>query len=171
MGDLVLMGYVSRAFGIKGGVAVKLINENSLALAVGKAVTLKGQGLSWQTLFISELIDQNRIFFAGIDNRNKAEALKGAELWIERSDLPPLDDDEFYLTDLMGAQVLDSTSVLLGTIVGFSSNTAQTLFEMKTTAGTIVAIPAIKPIVQKIDVAQKLVVIDPPMGLLNLADK
>ena len=41
----------------------------------------------------------------GIDNRNMAETLRGTELFIGRDDLPQLNEDEYYQTDLIGLSV------------------------------------------------------------------
>lgn len=167
MTDLVLLGYVSRAFGIKGGVALKLINQSSDALMVGKQVVLKRNRFADRIMTIVALHDQDRVLFAEVGSRTEAEELKGAELWISRNDLPKLEDDEYYLFELMGAQVVDSDGNKLGEIIGFSSNNAQTLFDIKTIEGHTASIPNVKPIVQKIDLVHKLVTIDPPEGLLD----
>ena len=44
----------------------------------------------------------------GCDNRDKAEALRGTELFISRDDLPTIDgDDSFYIDDLVGLKVIE----------------------------------------------------------------
>ena len=42
----------------------------------------------------------------GVDGRSAAEALSGAKVWVPREALPPLEDGEYYLSDLVGARVM-----------------------------------------------------------------
>lgn len=170
MTDQILLGYVTRAFGLEGGVLVKLINDQSLALQIGKGVLLKCPVGKDMAVTIKNILDGGRIFFTEVTDRNHAEALKGAELWMSRLDLPPLADDEFYLSDLMNARVVDMHGDFLGEVVGFSSNGAQILLEIKMPAGNLALIPAVKPIIHHIDFTEKLVTIDPPVGLLDAMD-
>lgn len=168
--DSILLGHVTRAFGIQGGVFIRQLNEASVALEVGKCVLLKNRLGDDLVLTISEIMDGGRIFFKEISDRNSAEALKGAEIWMSRADLPPLADDEFYLSDLIDARVVDMQGDFLGTVIGFSSNSAQILLEIKKPSGDVALIPAVKPIVHRIDFVQKIVTIDPPVGLLDPMD-
>lgn len=52
---------------------------------------------------------------AGVDDRNKAETLRGTELFVNRDSLPELNDGEYYQTDLIGLTVLRDDKVL-GTV-------------------------------------------------------
>jgi 16S rRNA processing protein RimM len=170
MVDSILLGHITRAFGIEGGVFVRLLNDSSHALEVGKKVLLKSRLGDDRLLTISAILGGRRIFFEEITDRDSAEALKGSELWMNRADLPALADDEFYLSDLMNARVFDPQGDLLGEIVGFTSNGPQILFEVKTLSGHLALVPGVKPIVQRIDFINKVVVIDPPVGLLDPMD-
>lgn len=167
MGELVSLGYISRAFGIKGGVSIKLFNPESQALSDALPVIAKyKQGQ--HNLVVDTFFSDGRIFFREITDRTQAEALVGAELFVERDCLPKTSHDEFYLFDLKGAHVTDVSGDFVGSIVGFSSNNAQDLFLIETPDKKTITIPYVKPIVTKIDCENKLVVIDPPTGLLQL---
>lgn len=170
MKDSVLLGYVIKPFGVRGGMAIKLLNNESDAVDIGKKITARLKDQSVRTLTISDMLDGDRYFFEEIGDRSAAEEFKGAEIWIDRASLPPLADDEYYLSDLLGAEVIDVDGDLLGKIIGFSSNNAQILFEIRLVAGGLASIPAIRPIIQKIDYEQKIVTVDPPVGLLDLLD-
>lgn len=58
-----------------------------------------------------------RVKFQGIDDRNAAELLRDATLTIPREALPPLNDDEAYLVDLVGASVLGPDGSEFGVVV------------------------------------------------------
>lgn len=168
--DLIHLGHIARAFGIQGGVVIKLINDDSGTLEVGKQLVLKTHLDGDRVVTISDIVHGGRIFFAEITDRTEAETLKGAEVWMSRADFPPLADDEFYLTDLTGARVVDMHGDVLGEVTGFSSNGVQILLEVKTTAGHQALIPAVKPIIHRIDFVVKVITVDPPVGLLDSMD-
>jgi 16S rRNA processing protein RimM len=170
MSDLIVLGHVARAFGIEGGVVVKLINQNSLSLEAGKLLVLKTLSGQDMVVTVKTIMHGGRVFFNEISSRTQAETFKGAEIWLSRSLFPPLADDEFYLGDLLHARVVDVTGCVLGQVVGFSSNGAQDLLEVKTNSGNYALIPAIRPIVQQIDLGTKIITIDPPLGLLDATD-
>jgi len=167
MADLVLLGYIARPFGIKGGVLVKLLNDHSASLAVGAKLIIKRNTLAVRTLTVSEARPGGRVYFEDIFDYAMALELKGGEVFINRSLLPAAQEDEFYLIDLLGARVVDLNQVYLGEVIGFFDNNAQCLFEVKTNTGYSASIPMVKPIVQEIDYNRKLIVIDAPLGLLE----
>ncbi|MDO9403853.1 MAG: ribosome maturation factor RimM [Polaromonas sp.] len=52
----------------------------------------------------------------GIDDRNPAEALRGARIFLPRSSFPAASDDEYYWVDLIGLDVVNREGVALGTV-------------------------------------------------------
>lgn len=54
--------------------------------------------------------------FPGIESREQAEALKGSEIWVARSQLPPPKPGEYYWVDLEGLAVQTVEGVVLGTV-------------------------------------------------------
>jgi 16S rRNA processing protein RimM len=169
MTELVLLGYVVKAFGIKGGVGVKLFNPDSQALRSGAKFVLRLAKLPELSVQIDKVLDGNRVFFSGISDRTKAESLVGSEILIARSELPDIRDDEYYLCDLIGMKVWVGSDCV-AQVVGFSSNNAQTLLELSMLAGYQVSVPLVDSIVKKIDLEKRLIVLDPPIGLLDQMD-
>lgn len=164
----ILLGYIVRAFGIKGGVVIKLLNEDSLTLSEGLEVTVSQKKSPNKTLTIESVMDRGRVFFKEITDREVAESLRGAELLVDRDTLPALEDDEYYFSDMIGASIIDQNGAVIGRLVDFSSNNAQTLFEIETASGKRASIPAVKPIVLKIDEKNQQITVDLPQGLLDL---
>lgn len=169
MADLVFLGYVTKAFGLKGGVAVKLFNPDSEALRVGLSLSLKRAQLI-RSLEISEILSGHRLFFKGITDRSSAEALATSEIYIARQDLPDIADDEVYLNDMIGMPVFLLSGDLVGKLLAFSTNCAQTLLEVQTLAGHVASIPLVDAIVIDVDFENNKILIDPPDGLLDSMD-
>ena len=170
MSDLILLGYVAKAFGTKGGLHIKLINPASSSLAVNSKVTVKLKGSEPRVMTICEVVPNSRIYFAEITDRTAAEKLQGAELYLNRADFPDLLEDEFYLGDLIGARVILANGDEAGVLTGFSSNNIQLLLEVKTPSGYVASVPLVDAIVLDIDCENKIITIDPPAGLLEPLD-
>jgi 16S rRNA processing protein RimM len=164
----IVLGYIARAFGIKGGVVIRLLNEESSSFSVGLKVSAKLGKVAPRSLTISSIMDKGRIFFEEITDRSDAESLVGAEILMDRDLLPDLAEDEYYLTDMIGAQIVDTEGTLIGLLVDYGSNNAQTLLEIETIDQKSASIPLVKPIVCKIDCENKIIVVDLPEGLLEL---
>jgi 16S rRNA processing protein RimM len=168
MDQQILIGQISRPFGFKGGVHLRLMNENSGSLQTGVPITAVGPGTKKRVLTVKEVVHGARCFFEEVNDESAALALKGAELFIARHLMPPIDDDECYLADLLGMNVTDVNSLGLGRVVGFSSNLAQDLLEIELTDGKNASVPLVDEIVIDIDLDRRVITLDPPEGLLEL---
>ncbi len=116
----VALGVIVRAQGLKGEVAIRTFNGESQCWAPGERfwVAVPGQPGRWR--WLDGIRPQGRVAigrFDGLATREEAEALVGAELAVDRSHLPPLDEDEVYLADMMGWVVVDRSGRALGRIV------------------------------------------------------
>lgn len=69
--------------------------------------------------------------FAEIADRNAAEAMRGTELAVARSELPPLEDGEYYHADLMGLAVIDDAGTDIGRVVGVENFGAGDVIEIE----------------------------------------
>jgi len=154
------LGYVAGAHGVHGGSKVKLFNPDSTAIEPGVAVLLRAPEGPARSFVVSRVTSAPgtgvlRIWFEGVDNREAAEALRGCELWIDRTELPALADDEYYLADLIGLEVVRA-GVSLGRITGVTSNGAQDLLCVRL-RGREWLLPALPPFIVAIEPQRVLV--------------
>jgi len=106
--------------------------------------------------------------FKGVNDRNAAEALKEKEIFITEDDLRELPEDTFYIRDLIGCSVFDETSGKeIGKIADVLQNTAQDLYQVKTTGGSEVFIPAVAQFVKEVSIEEKLVKVTLIPGFLD----
>ena len=83
--------------------------------------------------------------FAEIPDRNAAEALRGTELTVSRSALPPLEEGEYYHVDLIGLPVRTEEGEPAGTVVAVENFGAGDLLEIEHNARrTLVPVTAAK---------------------------
>lgn len=114
----VLMGVIGAPHGVKGQVRVKSYTGDPLALGdYGPLYDSAGK-----RFVVSDIRAAKNVVvvtFQGVAGRSAAEALNGVELFIERDQLPDeaLDEDEFYVDDLVGMDVLDEAGTQIGTVM------------------------------------------------------
>lgn len=69
--------------------------------------------------------------FAEVPDRNAAERLRGTELTVPRSALPPLEEGEYYHTDLLGLPVVSTAGDPLGLVIAIDDFGAGDVIEVE----------------------------------------
>jgi 16S rRNA processing protein RimM len=168
-----VVGKIGRAHGIRGDVSVEVrTDEPELRLGPG-AVLLTDPASAGPLTIESGKVHSGRLLlhFAGVNDRNAAEALRGTMLIAEIDpEERPEDPEEFYDHQLIGLDVV----LLDGTLVGELSEVVhlpyQDLLTVTRPDGTEVLVPFVTRIVPIIDLENQRAVIDPPPGLIDPAE-
>ena len=105
--------------------------------------------------------------FAGSDDRNRAESLRDRFLTIDRKDLRQLEEDEYFIFDLIGLEAQDQEGKRLGRVSDVIQNTAQDLYEIETDSGKKYLIPAVREFVTEIDINHGIMKIKQIEGLFG----
>lgn len=166
--QLVVLGVVGKPFGIQGALKLSLANPDSGTLRPGLKVhfsPVAQEGEVWLT--VENVRPGDRIKFVELNDRNRAELFRGALVSIRRDDLPKLKSNEFYLSDLVGFKALSLAGVQLGIIQGFYDTGAQIVLQIETTSGYVAEVPYVKQIVPVVNLEEKFVTLDPPLGLMD----
>lgn len=121
--DLLPVGKILDAWGIKGGLKVQAYSADAGALFSAKRWYLKSTGpkAAQLILAVKSVREQGEGIVAtaeGVDDRNAAEALRGHEIHIPRSEFPRTPDGEYYWVDLIGLDVVNRESQALGRVIG-----------------------------------------------------
>jgi 16S rRNA processing protein RimM len=107
----------------------------------------------------------------GVADRTGADALRGTLFLVDSAELPPTEDpDEFYDHELEGLAVRTVGGEDVGTVAEVLHTAAGELLSVKTPDGAEVLVPFVSAIVARVSLADGLMEIDPPDGLLNIAD-
>src|SRR3954467_3081053 len=107
-GDALRIGRVMRAHGLKGELEVRLDWPDSRALLQANRLLLSLADGAVQSRSIAGTRQTSKgilVRVEGVADRNAAEALAGATVSVLRSDLPALEQGEYYLCDLVGLDV------------------------------------------------------------------
>ncbi|WP_173933391.1 ribosome maturation factor RimM [Chelativorans sp. Marseille-P2723] len=156
----VRLGVIGAAHGTRGELRVKCFTDDPMALgAYGPLHTADGRSLTVAAIRAAKGVAI--VSFAGIDDRNKAENLRGEALFVDRSVLPEdLEEEEYYYADLVGLAVVDQEGEEVGSIVSVHNFGAGDILEIRPGSGATVMIPFTQDAVPRIDLAQKRILID-----------
>lgn len=133
--DLILVGRVAGAFGVRGEVRITSYTAEPAALLDYR--DLKREDGSPGLTLISGREAKGGIVARAreVETREQAEALRGLRLYIPRAALPAPDEDEFYVADLVGLDVVSTEGEPLGRIRSVQDFGAGDLLEVEPAAG------------------------------------
>ncbi len=166
-GAEVVVGRITRAHGLRGQLVVQPASPGSDVLLRVDEIVCQQAGKR-QRLQIRDARYQGKLLlvsFEGVPDRTAGERLVGSELVLEKSALPPPDEDEFYTGALIGLQVKDRADKILGTVVDLEATETLTWLVVETPTGRHL-VPFTEPLVE-VDLDRKRIVVDAPPGLLD----
>ncbi len=169
--DLLAIGRVGRAHGLKGELRVELFNQDSDALdqvdelwlsdkpesAAGAKAFSIARARAVPKAYLVEL--------EGVSDRNGAEALRGATVWVARGALP-MDESEYFLVDLIGARVTGPEGDL-GVVIEIATHPSVDSIVIEALDGRKLEQPLLDDFIERVSVKEKLVVLSSLEGLLS----
>lgn len=135
----IALAAVAGAHGVKGELRLKLFTDSIDNLKVHETVFVGGAERKLESVRPGPAGAVVRI--AGVGDRSAAEALRGSLVEIDRSQLPPLEEGEYYHADLIGLDCFDREGSRLGRVVGVENFGAGDLLEVETAQGKTSLIP------------------------------
>ncbi|HEY9265264.1 MAG TPA: ribosome maturation factor RimM [Mycobacterium sp.] len=171
-----VVGRVAKAHGVTGEVVVDVRTDDPDArFALGK--TLRGRASrggserEYTIESVREHAGRLLVRLAGVAGRDAADALRGTLFVVDSDELPPITEaDEFYDHQLEGLRVRTVTGEDVGTVAEVLHTAAGELLSVKSPEGVEILVPFVSAIVTAVSLDDGVVEIDPPDGLLNLAD-
>jgi 16S rRNA processing protein RimM len=167
--DAVLVGTIVRPQGNRGQVVVAPETDfGGDRFREGARFATRVDGGSRTLVVRDSRAHQGRwvIGFDGVATIDEAEALRGVELRIAPEQLTALPPGQFYVHDLIGCRVETHTGRLIGSVERVDM--AGTPLLVVPVKGEEVLIPLAETICRRVDVQARLIVIDPPEGLIEL---
>jgi 16S rRNA processing protein RimM len=174
--DAVEVGRVMGAWGVKGGLKVKpfaadpqaLFSTKRWFLAAPETTGPKPEGAArqWPLLLrvhqAKEHSDGVVATADGLIDRDLAEALKGARIFVSRQSFPTPDDGEFYWIDLIGLNVVNREAAALGTVVGLIETGPHCVLrvQLEDAAAAETLIPFVDAYVDAVDLPGRRITVD-----------
>ena len=167
---LVFVGWITRCHGIRGELKM-LEGEGASGAWQAADEIFVGESRSSATRFRVNRLRAGTKFvivaLEGVDDRDKAETLKGHMVFVPRKQLPEPEEDAFYASDLLGMQVRDQQARQFGVLKEIFDNGAHDIYVVR--KGSVeILIPVVEGVVIKVDRDLGEIVVNPPEGLPGL---
>lgn len=172
--DVLTVARVRRAHGLAGEVLVHAETDDGAEVfrAERRLAVRPPQGgrIPFDALTVVESRPHRGGFllrFREIADREAATRLSGAELLLEREALRPLEEDEYFLHELVGLEVVDAERGRIGPIVDVYDTAAQVLAAVRV-EGRELLFPLRPEMVRSVDMEGRRIEVELPAGLLEL---
>jgi 16S rRNA processing protein RimM len=151
----ITLAAIAGAHGVAGEVRLKLFAQGVESFRKDMRFDVGGRVLTLKSVRPGR---QPVARFAEINDRDAAEALRGALLTVPRSALPPLDEGEYYHADIIGLPCVSAAGEPLGAVVAVENFGAGDILEIELPGGKRAMVPFRAGIA---DLAETQVVVDP----------
>jgi 16S rRNA processing protein RimM len=108
-----------------------------------------------------------RLTLLGVADREAAEALRGRLLLARPEDLPQLEEGEYYADELVGCKVEEVDGRPVGIVRSILETGGRDVLVIEDAAGGEQLVPAAEPLLRRVDLTARRIVIDAPAGLLD----
>jgi len=161
--NLVLLGRIGAAHGIRGEVRIQSFTENPGDIASYGLLQTDRPDL---TVRIAKIRPSKNVLIAnldGVNDRNGAEVLNGVALYVSRDRLPDIGaEDDFYYSDLIGLVVRLQDGAEFGRVRNVVNYGAGDILEITELNGRVVLLPFTKQIVPEVKISEGFIVIALP---------
>lgn len=168
MEDLLKVGVITTTHGVRGEVKVyPTTDEPERFLDLDYVLLDTGRELRRLDIKNVRFFKNLAILkFDGIDNINDIEKYKGRDLWIPREEAQELDEDEYYIADLLGMKVLLEDGSEFGTLRDVMETGANDVYIVDSVKYGEVLLPAIKECILDVDIEANTMTVHLMKGLL-----
>ena len=156
MEQLFQVGAITTTHGIKGEVKVFPTTDDPSKFKKLKKVILDTGREKRELEIASAKFFKNMVIlkFKGIDDINDVEKYRHATLWVTREDAVPLEDDEWYIADLVGMKVTTDEGEDLGELVDVLQTAANDVYVVQLKNKQEILIPSIKQCILDVNVEE-----------------
>ena len=158
----ICLGAITGAHGVRGLVRIKSFTETPEDLTAYGPLWDEAGRRRFDVTVKSQAKGALIAAIAGVDDRDAAEALKGTRLYVDRTALPPTEEEEYYHADLIGLSAEDRDGKAIGRVTGVQNYGAGDILEIERPDGTELLLPFTKAAVPEVDLAEGRLVVDPP---------
>ncbi|MBN1206959.1 MAG: 16S rRNA processing protein RimM [Myxococcaceae bacterium] len=159
------LGYVARAHGIRGEVAIRAFDPGSETLEAVERVRVRTRAGEERDLRIEDLRPtpkEDILAFGGVETREAAEALVGATVFVYREDLEPPAEGEYFQGDLVGLTAVDEAGQELGRVEEIWATSEVPNLVIRAPGKPELVVPFADDFVPSVDMAGGKIVIRPP---------
>lgn len=169
MEQLLQVGVITQTHGVRGEVKVFPTTDDAerfkklkhVLLDTGKeTLPLEIQSVKFFKQFVI-------LKFKGIDDINEIEKYKRCPILVERKDAVPLEDDEYFIADMIGMDVITEDGAIFGILKDVIETGANDVYVMESPVYGEVLVPAIKECILDVDIKGRKMKIHLMNGLIG----
>ena len=157
----IIIGKIVAPHGVRGDIRILPLTEKPdlfldleyLLLEGGKKLTVKNARFQKRMILVNT---------KEVTSMNEAELLRDKNIYIKAEDLPQLEDDEFYVADLIGIPVYDLEGNQIGTFKDSLATGSNDVYVIAVPGAKDILVPALKEYFKEINLAEKRIVVQLP---------
>ena len=157
----IIIGKIVAPHGVRGDIRILPLTEKPdlfldleyLLLEGGKKLTVKNARFQKRMILVTT---------KEVTSMNEAELLRDKNIYIKAEDLPELEEDEFYVADLVGIPVYDLEGKQIGTFKDSLSTGSNDGYIIAVPGAKDILVPALKEYFKEINLAEKRIVVKLP---------
>ena len=172
MNDYFRIGVIASTHALKGELKVMPTTYDPSRFDAMTEVIVTRDGGSATTTYSVERVWHNKgvviLKLAGVDDIDAAAKLKGREIIVSREDALPLEEGEYYHSDLLGLKVVTDEGEELGNITDIyqtGANDVYSVMKEDEEGGKPILIPSIKQCILDVDISRKIMTVHLLKGL------
>ncbi|ESQ81909.1 hypothetical protein AEAC466_19455 [Asticcacaulis sp. AC466] len=158
--DLIFVAQVSAAVGLQGEFKLlSFMDDPFSVLEYSPLLNEKGE----PALVITKAREHKGTLVVkaeGVPDRTAVDRIKGLKLYIDRADLPEIDEDEYYITDLIGMKVFDTAGAEIGRVMNVDNFGAGDLLDIQPLEGPTYYLLFTAENVPEVNLAERRIVVD-----------
>ncbi|MGI6150513.1 MAG: ribosome maturation factor RimM [Christensenellales bacterium] len=157
------IGLVLKPQGIKGELKVLPLTDDPRRFTQLKEIYLEGaKGGYEKRALLSANVREDAVYCAisGVEDRNAAETLRNRYLCVDRENAVKLSKDRYFVCDIIGCSVWDSSGNPLGILEEVLQTGANDVYAIRQENGKSVLVPALKKLLVLVDIDEKRIVLD-----------
>lgn len=167
MEEVLQVGVITSTHGVRGEVKVFPTTDDvrrfkklkEVILDTGKTkVNLEIEGVK----FFKQMVI---LKFKGIDTLDDVAKYRQAGLYVTRDNAVKLNQDEYFIADLMGLEVYDEAEQLIGSLEDVMETGANDVYVIRRTGGSELLLPAIKQCILDVDIQNRRMIVHVLEGL------
>ncbi|MDU0810281.1 MAG: ribosome maturation factor RimM [Burkholderia sp.] len=171
--DAVEIGVIINAYGLSGW--IKVATYSNIRFSSNTILSARNwwlqKGTDCRAVVIMHVKMHGTIFIANLarlDSRDAAMSIRGFRIFVRRADFPVLAKDEFYWVDLIGLDVINKQSLVLGKVTEIIDNGVHSILQVEDLSTTKTRAPTLKKrlipficlYIKKVDQSMRRIVVD-----------
>ena len=168
---MMAVGLIVGAHGLRGEVRIEPHTDFPDRFSPGNTILMGVDLVEMRIVASRPHKGLHLVLFDGIASRTAAEGVRGNWLFIPEEDASPLDEDVYWIHDLVGMQVEDTGGRILGTVRNVMPTGANDVYLIDPAPGVNrdqeILLPAIADVIKRVDVDARRIVVDLMPGLLD----